>query len=194
MEKLILECVVRSLLIAVCTAAALFVLRVKAARVRHAVWASVVAMMLILPVWTAWGPKAVLRVLKPEPAFVYTQPAELQQPVSDPAAPALPMRIHIWTWQEAMIGAYLLGFCVLMARLITGTVRVRKLSGERCVAPVTVGWLRPSVILPANANQWSPEQLNAVLIHEDEHARHRDPMVQWLALLNRAIFWFHPLA
>jgi hypothetical protein len=40
MEKLILECVVRSVLIAFCTAVALYVLRVKAARLRHAVWAS----------------------------------------------------------------------------------------------------------------------------------------------------------
>src|SRR5512140_2695582 len=25
-------------------------------------------------------------------------------------------------------------------------------------------------------------------------ARRRDPLVEWLALLNRAVFWFHPLA
>src|SRR5262249_9229223 len=24
--------------------------------------------------------------------------------------------------------------------------------------------------------------------------RRRDPLVQWIALLNRAVFWFHPLA
>jgi len=33
-----------------------------------------------------------------------------------------------------------------------------------------------------------------VLTHEWEHVRRRDPLVQWLALLNRSIFWFHPLA
>ena len=32
------------------------------------------------------------------------------------------------------------------------------------------------------------------MIHEREHARRRDPLVQWLALLNRCVFWFHPLA
>jgi beta-lactamase regulating signal transducer with metallopeptidase domain len=32
------------------------------------------------------------------------------------------------------------------------------------------------------------------LAHEGEHVRRRDPLFQWLALLNRAIFWFHPLA
>jgi hypothetical protein len=36
--------------------------------------------------------------------------------------------------------------------------------------------------------------LEAVLRHEREHVRRRDPLVQWLAALNRCIFWFHPLA
>ena len=61
MQNLLLECAVRAALMAVCTAAVLYVLQVKAARVRHAVWASVVVLMLALPVWTAWGPRAVVR-------------------------------------------------------------------------------------------------------------------------------------
>ena len=36
--------------------------------------------------------------------------------------------------------------------------------------------------------------MDAVLAHEGEHVRRRDPLFQSLALLNRAIFWFHPLA
>src|SRR5207249_2886331 len=42
--------------------------------------------------------------------------------------------------------------------------------------------------------QWPDGKLNAVLAHENEHVRRRDPLFQWLALLNRAVFWFHPLA
>ena len=49
-------------------------------------------------------------------------------------------------------------------------------------------------MLPDDWNQWSPAQLDAVLLHEREHARRRDPLIQWFALLNRAVFWFHPLA
>lgn len=33
-----------------------------------------------------------------------------------------------------------------------------------------------------------------MLTHEREHVRRRDPLVRWLALLNRCVFWFHPLA
>jgi beta-lactamase regulating signal transducer with metallopeptidase domain len=50
------------------------------------------------------------------------------------------------------------------------------------------------VILPECWQRWPQAQLDAVLTHEGEHARRRDPLVQWLALLNRALFWFHPLA
>jgi hypothetical protein len=65
MQNLILECAVRASLIAIGTGAVLHILRVKAARVRHTAWASVVVLMLALPVWTAWGPRAVVLVLKP---------------------------------------------------------------------------------------------------------------------------------
>jgi TonB family protein len=57
-----------------------------------------------------------------------------------------------------------------------------------------VGWLHPAMVLPEEWRRWPRAQLNAVLAHEEEHARWRDPLVQWLALLNRAVFWFHPLA
>jgi len=59
---------------------------------------------------------------------------------------------------------------------------------------VTVGWLRPTVILPWGWRQWPQARLDAALAHEREHARRRDPLWRLLALLNRALFWFHPLA
>jgi hypothetical protein len=43
----------------------LYAMRVKTATAKHSVWAGVVALMLFLPIWTAWGPKAPLRVLPP---------------------------------------------------------------------------------------------------------------------------------
>jgi GWxTD domain-containing protein len=69
-----------------------------------------------------------------------------------------------------------------------------QLTSRQCSAPVTVGWFHPIVILPNDWAQWSPAQLDAVLLHEREHARRRDPLIQGFALLNRAVFWFHPLA
>jgi hypothetical protein len=63
-----------------------------------------------------------------------------------------------------------------------------------CAAPVTVGFFHPTVIFPEHWGQWPQAEFDAVLTHESEHARCRHPFVQWLALLNRAVFWFHPVA
>jgi uncharacterized protein (TIGR03435 family) len=93
----------------------------------------------------------------------------------------------------------------LLLRLVTGLVRAQRLvngavlhdgrlTSSACAAPVTVGWFRPRVILPAAWPNWAQGKLEAVLIHEGEHARRRDPLLQGLSLLNRAVFWFHPAA
>jgi uncharacterized protein (TIGR03435 family) len=97
------------------------------------------------------------------------------------------------------------GLGVLLVRLVIGTLRVKrllrgavlencKLTHVACSTPVTVGWVRPKVILPESWSGWPERQLSAILVHEAEHVRRRDPLIQWLALLNRAVFWFHPLA
>jgi BlaR1 peptidase M56/Surface antigen variable number repeat len=111
----------------------------------------------------------------------------------------------ISTGLAIFLGCYLLGLCFLLLRLAIGTYRARRLvrdavlqDGVRistsCAVPVTVGFLHPTVILPDHWRQWSPAQLDVILTHEREHARRRDSLVQWLALLNRALFWFHPVA
>ncbi len=90
MQHLLFEFVVRAALIAAGTAAVLRILRVKMAAARHSAWAGVVVLMLLLPVWTAWGPKASWRVLPaaaaPVSAGRVMLPAEA---LSDPALPRL---------------------------------------------------------------------------------------------------------
>jgi len=65
MERLSLECAVRAALLVGVAGILLYAMRVKAATARHSVWAGVVVFMLLLPIWTVWGPKAALRVLPP---------------------------------------------------------------------------------------------------------------------------------
>jgi TonB family protein len=205
MQNLILEVVLRSALVAGGTWLALWLFRVRAARVRHAVWASVVVLMLALPGWTVWGPKAVLRVLKPTPVVAATQVSGVTQTWKDEAATVPAAQSTPWTLANSLLTLYLAGMSLLLLRLLIGTARARLLvrraasvdgllTSGSCVSPVTVGWLRPSVILPPSWKSWTESQLSAVLAHEDEHVRRRDPLVQWLALLNRAVFWFHPLS
>ncbi|MGB8673968.1 MAG: M56 family metallopeptidase [Candidatus Acidiferrales bacterium] len=60
--------------------------------------------------------------------------------------------------------------------------------------PVTLGVLRPAIILPAGWRDWEDAKLSAVLAHELSHVRRRDALAQHLSLIHRAIFWFSPLA
>jgi hypothetical protein len=201
MDRLFLECSVRAALVVGGTAMVLYVMRVKAAAARHGIWTSVVLLMLVLPTWTAWGPKASLRVLPP---LAQIAANGVLTPKGILSSAFLPSPLFS-TWQAGLLGVYLLGLSLLLFRLAIGTVRARKLvrdailqDGMRtsflCAAPVTVGFFRPSVILPEHWHGWPKAQLDIVLTHEREHARRRDPLVQWLALLNRALFWFHPAA
>lgn len=191
---MLVEFLVRSTLLALCAAIGLPALRVRAARVRHSVWTGVMMTMLLLPFWSAWGPKAVLHVLTPAPAVAISMGA---MDINGAIVSTAPDHPAFWTPEKTLIAVWLTGVIVLLSRLLTGTIRtnrLRRLDGEGLVTPITVGWLRPSIILPAGWREWPAEQLRAVMAHEEEHARRRDPLVQWLALFNRAVFCFHPLA
>ena len=60
--------------------------------------------------------------------------------------------------------------------------------------PITVGTLRPRVLLPVGWQEWSQDKLDAVLQHELTHIARGDYAVNLLAECNRCIYWFHPLA
>jgi TonB family protein len=100
---------------------------------------------------------------------------------------------------------YLTGFCALAFRLLAGTLLSRRLVpgasrdgrvlySPQCTVPMTVGLFRVQVILPMESKDWDPDKLDAVLTHEKEHMRRRDPLAEWIALLNRSLYWFNPLA
>jgi len=58
---------------------------------------------------------------------------------------------------------------------------------------VTWGLLRPKVILPAEAREWTPDRARIVLCHELAHIRRGDWAAQMMAELLRSIYWFNPL-
>jgi len=59
--------------------------------------------------------------------------------------------------------------------------------------PILTGLLRPAIILPAAAREWSDEQRRMVLTHEVTHFRQGDCWSNLLAQGVRAVFWFHPV-
>jgi hypothetical protein len=197
MQTIFIQSSIRAILIAATVALVLWIMRIKTASVLHAVWASVVVLMMLLPAWVAWGPKASIPVLPSQATPTIAQTGLVSPPL--PAGPAVysnsPARQDGGSvLPDAVTVIYFLGFGVLLLRLLIGTLRASRLSSASCVVPVTVGFLHPRIILPECSREWPQAQLDAVLAHEGEHIRRRDPLYQWIALLNRAIFWFHPLA
>ena len=59
--------------------------------------------------------------------------------------------------------------------------------------PVLWGWLRPVILVPRDFPSWSEEHQRFAVFHELAHLHRADPWTQLLALLARAIYWFHPL-
>ena len=216
MERLLVESAIRSVFVAVGVAGVLWATRMKAPAVLHAMWTLVMLAMLLLPLWTVWGPKAAMPMLPERPAsralplttsMLPTTPVRPQQVGStEPRSSQAGATVRRgWSWQGVAVLVYSIVASALLTRLAIGTLRARRLvrraivrdgrlTSAACASPVTVGWLRPVVILPETWRDWSSARLDAVLAHEHAHVRRRDPLVQWLALLNRAMFWFHPLA
>ena len=112
-------------------------------------------------------------------------------------------------WREVIAGIYIVVAGVLLLRLLIGLVLTWRLTrrarpvADRWAAgadvrvsdavgmPVTFG---STILLPPECFEWSAAKRQAVLLHEGSHVAHGDFYVLLLAVLNRAVFWFSPLA
>lgn len=115
----------------------------------------------------------------------------------------------------ALTAVWLVGFslCVLRRRarrpwIVETSVRPAKLSAaiaagglaERDVvvdsaglSPYVVGVRRPVIAFPERlVTTLEPDELTAILVHEREHLRRRDPLRYELLSLLRAALWFYP--
>jgi beta-lactamase regulating signal transducer with metallopeptidase domain len=72
------------------------------------------------------------------------------------------------------------------------SVELREHPGN--VVPLTLGVIRPAIILPRQARDWPERLKRTVLLHELAHVRRRDVAYQWSGRLACALYWFHPLA
>ena len=60
-------------------------------------------------------------------------------------------------------------------------------------SPLVWGWLRPTILLPLSAAEWSADRKNLAVAHERAHISRYDCWFALLDLLARALYWFHPL-
>ena len=63
----------------------------------------------------------------------------------------------------------------------------------RRAIPLTWGTLRPRIVLPDAAEQWSESRRRAVLLHELAHVRRFDCLAQLISHSACVVLWFNPL-
>ena len=112
---------------------------------------------------------------------------------------ALPMLLgHVRVWRlsktakPAAGGAWGTLASVLPQQLgLAGKVRV--MVSERATMPMAFGIVNPTVLLPADAEQWPVERRRDVMLHELAHVARRDCLTQLIAQAACALYWFDPL-
>ena len=108
--------------------------------------------------------------------------------------------VGLWGMQRLARHSQAVTRGALLALLHKGCARldiqrpVRLLVSRRAVIPMTWGWRRPVVLLPAASSDWSTERQTVVLRHELAHVRRADVVTQLIAQVVCAIYWFNPMA
>jgi beta-lactamase regulating signal transducer with metallopeptidase domain len=64
---------------------------------------------------------------------------------------------------------------------------------EAVPGPMTFGVNRPVIVLPPDAREWSDAELRRALMHELEHIQRGDWIMQIMARIVAACYWFHPM-
>lgn len=72
--------------------------------------------------------------------------------------------------------------------------RVELLVAGDGVMPMACGILRPAILLPAEASQWTAERRRVVLLHELAHVERGDLATHLLGRIALLLYWWNPLA
>ncbi len=196
----------------------LWLLRVKDASIRLAAWTAILWASLAIPALHMAVPKLPV-AFATAPAVQVASPTADSGAVPMLVAPgpvtgaerhsAAVSKRFDWAWAAAAV--YLLVSLTLLLRLGIGlAVSLRLVRGSRATGrvtegieiresdgvavPVTLGIVRPAIVLPPGWRQWESAKLEAVLAHERSHIRRRDPAVQVLSAIHRALLWHSPLS
>jgi uncharacterized protein (TIGR03435 family) len=217
------EWALRSAAFILSAALVLRTLRVKDSAIRLAVWTAMLGGSLAMPLLTAALLKApLIRLAVPNliPRQVAT-PWEIYRGVAAPDSANSREGANIsaeragvpngFDWARFALTIYIAISGFLLLRLCAGLVmsglllRRSRIAGrttegieiresERVSAPLSLGMVRPAILLPCDWRDWDGAKLDAVLAHERSHILRRDPAVQLLSTIHRAVLWHSPLS
>jgi len=79
-------------------------------------------------------------------------------------------------------------------KILSTKFKVQVKLTTNAMSPAVCGLFRPAILIPQSlAENFSEEQLRAVLLHELIHLRRRDVWVNFLQALLQIFYWWHPL-
>ena len=71
---------------------------------------------------------------------------------------------------------------------------VKILSSQRVPSPVTLGFFKPVILIPVTLlTSLTPEQWEAILLHELAHIRRADYLIRMIQSMIEILFFYHPL-
>jgi beta-lactamase regulating signal transducer with metallopeptidase domain len=194
----------------------LWLLRTRSPGARYALACAALALMVALPVGTWFvllpGATPVLHAVGSS-SLGNPGPATLRETLQ----PFLPYASVFWAAGVLFMSLRLLGGWVWMQRLRHRRAESAGPSWEQRVgalsrrmglgvpvhileswsvdAPMVIGWLKPVILVPAAALAgMDPRALETILIHELEHIRRHDYLVNLLQSVAEALLFYHPAA
>jgi TonB family protein len=218
-----LNVIARGSIVLAAAALACIPLRRASAAARHAVWVLAIASTLLLPLAVVLLPQLQLPLLPQARATTQLIPATIHlstivagRPVENSTGYFTPeFLLVLWTFGLAlMLTRFLAG--MLGIRRLAKAARVpedqswesivaqllnplglrespRLLFSAREVSPMTWGFRRKTILLPASAQDWPEQRRRVVLAHELAHVKRGDALVQILAQFASSLYWFNPL-
>jgi TonB family protein len=184
--NLLLDSALKATLILFAAWTAALLLRRASSDVRHTIWLIAMFAVAMVP--------AVLSI--PQSAIPKTALIVVPALAASPrvAAQELPWLKIVWAAGASIVLARLLAGLIAAARIKRSAKNIDGiLYTDRAATPMTWGFFRPVVILPAYAINWSDAERDLVIRHERAHIARHDWLWQMLGSVTTAIFWFHPL-
>ncbi len=195
---------VRGCVLFAVAAFAIAILQLRSAAARHAVWTAVLlGLFLQIPLHPLLPPLP-LRVLR-APKVVDASAAFWLRPMQS-RAPASPVTHWPPSKTQLALGVYVAGVLFAGLQLVAGFRLTRRITrnaipldggtseSSQISVPMTTGWPRATILLPASWRDWEEPKRLAVLAHEQAHVDRRDWIIALVARVHRSLFWFHPLA
>jgi len=214
-----LEFVLRALAVLVAAWVAVALLRSASASLRASIWTLALAGVVVLPILTTLVPAWKVHILQPVPAAHGTDvlyesadgssAASSSLPSSAPKSSSSSRAVASFSWTTIALAIWALGTAFLVIRIAASHLQLTRVarratrgddigdlavrSTDEVAVPAIAGLFRPVLLLPPDADSWTPELRRAVLHHELAHVRRHDAIGRLIGQLACAMYWFAPL-